>query len=214
MKTPLFGNKVEETMRRRGCSKGLGMILMLVAVLWLYGCGSGTGPVDELGWRYAIIDPIVVNDGDTERHEIDLTTTDEATITVTPKSNTDEPYDLFIHKMVWVFHLDGTSDAGLALQITTQVNDKDELGGNFIIQKNGGGLTITKTFFTAAYKQFYLAAIGGTTVAETFWAGYTVDFTLYGSFSQDSDDNDVTIKGSTWFTIIQPTDTTTTTTTP
>jgi hypothetical protein len=55
MKTPLFGNKVEETMRRRGCSRGLGMILMLVAVLWLYGCGgSDSGPVDEIGSTYYI----------------------------------------------------------------------------------------------------------------------------------------------------------------
>ncbi|MBR9980122.1 MAG: hypothetical protein KFF50_03750 [Desulfatitalea sp.] len=186
----------------RRASENMGLIMLFgVMGLVLFGCsGSGGDPLDEIGTRYFVRELIIVRDGDEDRFVIDPTTTDVASIEVVFESASDHGYDLFLKDIVLDFVFLGDNNPSI---------DPPELGQirydpKRFIPKNGGTLTMTLYFFTALDKDWYVTAIGGEGVAETYVADYRVNITAHGSYSQESSSTNITIKDNTWFTIAKP----------
>ena len=171
-----------------------GLLMLIAACLGIFGCGD-SDVLDEIGWRWAIRESPVVNDGDTERHQIDLNAEGDASVTFVVSSNEDNDTDLYIHEIILDIELTGSSGTAHVFgrqTYTTAVGDW--------LDSNGGTYTFTAIFLTAGGKLGVLNDLG-LEYDDTYWADYNVKITVHGSFSSDSSDNDVTIEDSTWFTI-------------
>lgn len=106
-------------MRRAGYTRWL--TLILVAVLWLCGCGSGAEPLDEVGWRY-YISSVVAKDRNAATNDIDIAQScpdptigllTKATMDLTVSAADDAEYDIYLYRISIRYDLleyNGTAD--------------------------------------------------------------------------------------------------------
>jgi hypothetical protein len=171
-----------------------GGIVILLAALLVSGCSSSHDPLDETGWRYRI-SSVKVFDGSEERHEIDPTAEGSASVQIEIESREDFDYDLYIHEVVCDITLTGDSEG------STPVTSTITYSPNGWVDRNGGTLTLNLIVFTAGEKQAVVNELGADLTG--YYADFTVDITVHGSYTIEDDDNQISIEDSTWFTVIQ-----------
>ncbi|MBI5063315.1 MAG: hypothetical protein HZB87_07620 [Desulfatitalea sp.] len=167
-----------------------GVIAVILAALWICGCSSSSDPLDEMSWRYRM--NLTVLDNGEESQEIDPTGEGAGSVQAVIESHPEFDQDLFVHEIYCDLTFDGDS---LGSASVTERISYD--GPRAWVSGNGGTLTINLLVFSAGDKQAIIDTYG-----EDYWADFSVDCTANGSYSSESDDDQISVEDSTWFTVI------------
>lgn len=171
----------------RTAAYSLSGILIILTVLFISGCSSSSDPIDELSWKYRM--NLGILDNGEESSEIDPLGEGAGSAQAVIESNATWAYDLYIHQ----FYCDVTS-ASETVRIGYDVNDW--VGGS------GGTLTLNLVLMTAGDKAALVADLGGPDNVAGYYADYGINCTAIGSYSSESDDDQITVSDSTWYTVI------------